>query len=195
MKHTEITVQVFEEYEDIKKKLVDVGFELLEEFEVNDYYFSRFNKEQLNTMGYLDIMNNSIIVRKFFDEAGVIDQKIVFKKKELDSLGNVIWEEKTQTKVYNAEDVVSVLKMAGICLWCKMENHVYTYQKNNFKFDVHCVKDLGVFIECEENDTIKELSCEQKFEYLTQQVKGLNLKIGDNFSCKKVFMMFKLNNK
>lgn len=191
MKQTEITVQIFEDYKEINNRLIADGFFIVEEFEVNDFYFSRCEMSELTTMEYLDIMNNSIIVRKFFNGNNIIDQKMVFKKKELDLNGNVISEEKTQAKVQSAEDTVSVFQMAGLCLWCKIENHVYTYQKGGFKLDIHCVKDLGNFIECEEDETMQDLTSEEKFDKLTSVVKNLNLKLGEDFSCKKVFMKFK----
>ena len=83
MKQTEITVQIFEDYKEINNRLIVDGFLIVEEFEVNDFYFSRCEMSELTSMEYLDIMNNSIRVRKFFNGNNIIDQKMVFKKKEL----------------------------------------------------------------------------------------------------------------
>lgn len=191
MKRTEITVQVFENYNEIHEKLTNQGFMVCDKFIANDFYFSKYPIEKLKTMEYIDIMNNTIIVRKFFNDEIVYVEEITFKKKELDLNNNVISEEKFEAKVDSVKDTVNVLKMSGLCMWCEIYNNVYTYQKENLVFDVHCVKDLGVFIECEDNETMNGLTSEQKFEQLSNIIKSLNLKIGADFSCKKVFMKFK----
>ena len=79
-------------------------------------------------------------------------------------------------------------------MWSEIYNSVYSYKKDNITLDVHVVKNLGVFIECEEQEHMKTMTPEEKLKELTKIVKGLNLKIGNDFSCKKAYLKFKKEN-
>lgn len=54
---------------------------------------------------------------------------------------------------------------------------------------VQIIKNLGIFIEYEEDESMKDLSPDQKFSYMVNITKNLGLKLGNDFSCKKVFML------
>ena len=195
MIQTEVTVQVFENFDNINKKLCNQGFKICDEFFVNDYYFTKLCLKDLKSMNYIDIMNNTILVREFFANDKIIDKKLVYKKKLLDNNQNVISEEKTQVHIDNINDTIKLLEMAGLFNWCFINNHVYTYKKQDFYFDIHCVKDLGIFLECERNCSGNNLTSKQMFTSIKNEIKNnLNLKIGNDFSCKKAFMKFKKDN-
>ena len=63
MAQTEITVQVFEQINNLKKKLTLLGYTETEEFNGNDYYFTTLNKNESNTASYQKLLDSSIIVR------------------------------------------------------------------------------------------------------------------------------------
>ena len=71
-----------------------------------------------------------------------------------------------------------------------MKNHSFVYSISGVEFVIQVVEDLGIFIECEENKSIEHLSSDEKFEYLKKFILGLGLEIGDDFSCKKVYMKY-----
>jgi len=190
MASTEATVQIFEEIEAINLKLNQLGFRFIENFSVYDYYFSKYSIEELKEMEYKEILDNSLIVRKFFDDEKVIEQKIVHKNKQLDDMGNVISDNKVEVFVDNIEKTINLLKNCGLTLWCEMKNYVSTFVKDDIRIDIHEIEDLGTFIELEEYDEIKDLPSEIKFEKLSNYLKTLNLKMGKDFSIKKVFMKF-----
>ena len=58
MKETEITVQVFEKREDIFKKLEENGFKMLNNFEMNDYYFSKHSIDEIYAFDYENLIKN-----------------------------------------------------------------------------------------------------------------------------------------
>ena len=64
MKETEITVQVFNPFEEINDILLNKGFKLLENYQLNDWYFSRL--ENVKEMPYLDLLNNSFFFIGFY---------------------------------------------------------------------------------------------------------------------------------
>ena len=52
MEKTEVTFEVFEDFEEIKRKLVKNGFNLTETYILNDYYFSKYTLKRLKKMSY-----------------------------------------------------------------------------------------------------------------------------------------------
>ena len=59
MKETEITVQVFNDLEEIKSLLKNKGFEIIENYEMHDYYFSKLPINYLSELPYVDLIKNS----------------------------------------------------------------------------------------------------------------------------------------
>jgi len=72
-----------------------------------------------------------------------------------------------------------------------LKNNSYVYKKDEICFVVQCIKDLGIFIEYEEDDSMKNMNEKEKFNYMSKIVKQLGLKLGQNYSCKKVYMKIK----
>ena len=187
MKETEITVQVFDELEDIDKKLKDQGFNMIENYQLNDWYFTHL--KNIDGIKYQELLNNSILIREIVDDNPQI--QLVFKKKELDDFGNVITEEKTKVNVSDLSKCLAIFQMAGFNNYATVKNNSYVYQKENISFVVQVIENLGIFIEYEEDETMREMVPTQKFEYMSSILKGLGLELGQDFSCKKVYMLLK----
>lgn len=189
MRETEITVQVFEEVDVIREKLEGLGFKLDETYTLDDYYYSKYDSETLKGFKYLDILNNSILIRQIVDNDGE-QVEMIFKSKTMDENDNVISEEKIKTKVNSFEKARKVLELGGLNMWCNLFNFSYNYSKGETAIALQVIKDLGVFIEFEENDTMKDMNEEEKFNHMKDILLGFGLKLGDDFSAKKVYMKF-----
>lgn len=187
MKETEITVQVFNNFEDIDKKLKLQGFKMIENYQVNDWYFSIF--KDISNLNYLDLLNNSFLVREIIDDKREIH--LCYKRKELDCHGNVISEEKIRAKLDSLENSILIFKNAGLNNYCKLRNNSFVYQKDDICFVVQIMDNLGIFIEYEEDDSMSNMTAEEKFDYMCKIVNTLGLNLGNDYSCKKVFMMLK----
>lgn len=187
MKETEITVQVFNHFEEIDKKLKKQGFEMIQNYQLNDWYFSKLE----NTKGieYIDLLNNSFLVRQILTNKEKI--QLCYKQKEMDKLGNVIAEEKINTNLSSLADAIEIFKKAGLNNYCVVKNNSYVYQKDQICFVVQLIENLGTFIEYEEDETMSNMSKKEKFDYMVSLVNSLGLKLGQDYSCKKVFMLLK----
>ena len=93
MKETEITVQVFNKFDEIDDILKNQGFEMIRNFQLNDWYFSQITN--VNNVLYGDLLNSSFLVRQVLTDKEII--QLCYKQKEIDELGNVIAEEKIST--------------------------------------------------------------------------------------------------
>ncbi|MBQ3494729.1 MAG: hypothetical protein IJA69_04870, partial [Clostridia bacterium] len=105
--------------------------------------------------------------------------------------GNVVSEEKIATEIEDVDKTILLLNLAGLNMWEEVKNKTIIYKKDNIEFALQDVENLGVFIEMEESDEMKSLTNEEKFARLKRIVKNFGLKLGKDYSCKKVYMKFK----
>ena len=188
MRETEITVQVFDTMQNVEKQLIKLGFEIPERYHMKDWYFSKYTTDELKAMSYLDIINNSVIVRYICDDSP--RTYLVYKKKEMDKDDNVIAEEKYNVILSDTDDARKILNMAGMNNWCEVVNDSIVFSKDGVVFVLQDIEDLGVFIEYEEDESMSNMTDEEKFRYMQDYLTGLNLNLGADFSCKKVYMKF-----
>ena len=189
MKQTEITVEVFDNLEEINKILVSQGFKVIENYHLNDYYFSKYDNISLNQMGYKEIMANSFLIRQIND--GQIRNLLIFKNKTIDDNNIVIEEEKVQLKIESLELALKIFKLANLNCWSELKQNIFVFKKEDIEFCVSEIENLGIFIEFEENSKINNLQPYEKIEYMKSILKSLNLKLGNDYSCKKPYLKFK----
>ena len=189
MKETEVTFQVFQSLNEVKEILLSNKFELIEIYGLDDWYFSRL--AEVENLDYKTLIANSFLVRDIITNEH--NPQICYKNKIIDDDGCVILEEKTVTKIDNLEYAISIFEQANLNNWCKMKTKQYVFKKGEIEFVVQDVEGLGVFIEYEEDETMRDLDVNQKIDLMTTRLKNLNLKIGNDFSCKKVFMKLHKN--
>jgi predicted adenylyl cyclase CyaB len=192
MKETEITVEILDDVNNLIEMLKNKNFSLVDEVDMIDYYFSKIDTETLKNMQYLDIINNSFIVRQIIGDEPSLN--LMFKSKELDELGNVIAEEKVKTPVENLEKAIKIFKLAGLNNWCEIKQHMLVYKREETEFAIQIVDGLGSFIEYEETPSMSELTEQEKIDAMLADLKSIGINFGDDYSCKKVYMKFKKEN-
>lgn len=185
MKETEITVQVFEGKEQILSYLQQQGFKLERTFQLNDWYYIRY--DNISGMNYQELLSQSILVRQIIADSEKC--QICFKDKAYDKDGNVICEEKIVSLVDNLENTKQILLRAGLNNYCTLMNNSFVFRKGDIYFALQVIEDLGIFIEYEEDETMPQgLTPNEKIDIMLNRVKSLGLPIGENYSCKKVQM-------
>lgn len=198
MAQTEITVQIFDSIENVVQKIESLGFSWKDTFTGNDFYYSTLKKEKISEADYKELLDSSIIVREFHKKStDKLQTMLVHKKKVLDEQGRVVGEDKTSLSVESSKLAQKLLASAGL------ENWMSLCQQNNFFVSgevtviIGTVEGLdGTFVEIEEYESIKNKSEKEKFEILCEFVKSLGFETGDDYSCKKIYMLYnKKNNK
>ena len=76
MKETEITVEVLEGFDSLKRKLIRLGFEMTEEVDMQDFYVSGKTMSELQESDYQSLINNSFLIN-------TEEHKIVFCLKSI----------------------------------------------------------------------------------------------------------------
>ena len=184
---TEICVQAYTALEELQRKLENAGFEFVENYNNSDTYFSILNENDVENVDYKILLDSSLIVRHI--EGDNCDIKnLVYKKKTLDENGNVIKEIKTKLKIDDIDKAKQMFSSLGLTCWCDYVNQNYEYKKGEISIIVQYVEDLGVFVEIEEFNSIKDKSDKEKFGILKDIVNALKLPLGSDFSCKKPYM-------
>ena len=184
---TEICVQVFEDLEKIKSRIIKKGFEFLESYDNHDSYFTKLEENSIKTINYKQLLDNSIIVRNIVGKDLDI-KNLVYKSKTLDEKGNVINEIKMKVNIDDVGKIKTMLKNIRLCCWCDYICQNYEFKKDEIILDVQYVKGLGTFIEIEEFDSIKKKTDKEKFTILTNIINSFDLPLGNDYSCKKPYI-------
>lgn len=185
MKETEITVQVFNSLEEIDNILVNQGFEKTRIFQLNDWYFTKLDDVQ--NVSFIDLINNSFLVRQLISNTEKL--QLCYKQKQVDRFNNVIAEEKFVSQIGSLAETLKIFNLCGLNNYCTIKNHSCVYKKGITEFALQVVENLGIFIEFEEDESMLGMDEQQKINYMFSILKSLNLKLGDDHSCKKVMMM------
>lgn len=191
MRETEITVQVFDELLDIEKVLAKNGYQKKEEYCLRDHYFTKF--EDAKIVDYKTLLDSSILIRTI-EQDEKCTHCMIYKNKKLDQNGNVSSEEKIRVKIDDEQNCIKILKSAGLNNWCNLKNDSIVYaDESGSEIALQVVNGLGIFIEMEEDSSIANLSEKQKFEYLKNKIAAFGFKLGDDYSCKKPYMILHSN--
>ena len=185
MKETEITIQIYTPLEETIKILKEQGFKEKRDVIMDDHYFTSLL--EINNKTYAEIMKNSILLRAFLGNEN--KHLLIYKNKEFDADGNVVCEEKVNCPVSDIYSAEKILKIANFNNFVNISTHIIVFEKEHVEFAIQDVKNLGLFIEIEEFNYMKDMSPEQKAQELVKIANSLNLKLGTDYNCKKVQML------
>lgn len=195
MANTEITVQVFDDINVIKQKLVSFGYTLTEEFSGNDYYFTTLTDKEIKNANYQTLLDASVIVRSYSTLSSPDKTSmLLFKNKTFDKKGTVVSEEKISTKIENPENTIKILNLIKLKNWLSLKQKNAFYKLGEKTIIVGTVEGLnGCFMEIEEYESIKNLTLQQKIEKLKSDALSFDFNLGSDFSVKKVDMLHNKN--
>lgn len=191
MANTEITVQVFDNIDNLKQKLSSLGYTQTEEFSGNDYYFTTLSDNEILTANYQTLLDASVIVRSYSTlSSPEKTSMLLFKNKTIDKNGTVIAEEKVSSKIDNPENTIKILNLAKLKNWLSLKQKNAFYKLGEKTIIVGTVEGLeGCFMEIEEYASIKNLTPTQKIEKLKADALSFGFNLGTDFSVKKVDML------
>lgn len=192
MAQTEITVQIFEDLEKIENKLKELGYTITDTFTGSDEYFSTLDSKKIKNASYKELLDSSILIRKFHKTStDSIQAMLIHKKKTLDNQGRVIGEEKSKIEIDNGEQAHKLLTNAGLINWMSLNQKNSFYKLGEITIIVGKTEGLdGCFMEIEEYDSIKNKPEEEKFCILSDFVNSLGFKKGEDYSCKKIYILY-----
>lgn len=178
MKQIEITVRLNESFENARKKLLERGYKLIRESDIDDIYMSSKINE-LNKDNVIHILTKSVLLRSLKLEDKEI-KKITYKNKEYDEKGDVISEKKINLNCEDLNKAYELFSSLDFEKLVEVKYHVSVYKKNEIEYAFQDVENLGVLIEYEnlndfEGKSIEEIQSEKVKMYQCMVNEGLIL--------------------
>jgi len=192
MNNTEVTVKVFNNYLDAVEIIKKYGFQLKEQYDLNDYYYSKYSLEELKAMDYKTLLKNSFILRDIVDDNPKV--LLTYKDKVVDNDGVVLSENKSSTKVERLEETIKIFDKAGLTNWCKMTQTIDVFEKDGMEICLQNIIGVGLFIEYEWENNDCSMNSFEKIEIMKQRLDMIGLKLGTDYSVKKVWLKFRKEN-
>ena len=191
MAQTEITVQVFEDLKDIERKLTNLGFSKTEELNIQDDYFTNLKNNSLKNASYSDLVVTSVVLRCYTTLKSKTPTAMLIRKLEnLDSHNSATGEEKIIKELDDAVHSRKVMTNIGCTNWVTLKQKNIYYKNGEKTIILSHVEGLGDFLEVEEYPSISNLIDTEKIDILKQYINSFNFKIGSDYSCKKVYMLY-----
>ena len=141
---TEITVLVKSDYDTLKSELEKNGFQLMEEYELNDNYMIS-NDVNIANLSKLKILQKCILVRDVVN----IEKKLVYKYKRYDNNGDIIEQGKVECPVTDIHKAIEFMKSINYRNLFKIYDKCLVYANKETELVVQLVNDKYIFIEME----------------------------------------------
>ena len=108
-----------------------------------------------------------------------------------DEKGNVIGEVKSSLTIEDSKKACQLLENAGLINWMTLNQQNNFYKLGEKVVIAGNVEGLeGSFVEIEEYPSISHLNEDEKFNELSSFVDSLEMKHGEDYSCKKIYMLY-----
>ncbi len=192
MGKTDVTIQTFETLPVVDYKLVEQGFKKVAFFLSESHYFTTFNKKDIKEKRYNDLINNTLIVKTFYDDITKTQSSyMLHKHKYFNMFNNVVEEERLTSKIDSANEIIYMLQTAGLFNWVNLQQTKYIYTKKNVTLILSKVEGLnGLFIKLEEPSELMGMPRSKKFKILSKYIDNLNISHTPDYSCVKSLLFY-----
>lgn len=144
----EITVKYNDSYEKLHKSLIAEGFNIIDEYQLNDIYMLPNNINIFEQeVEILELLKKCILIR---DIVG-IKKELVYKYKKYDIDGNILEQGKEECEIFDTEDAVNFMKAINYKVLFKIFDKCIIYANKEIEIAVQLVNDKYVFIEVEDD--------------------------------------------
>ena len=176
----------------VEYKLIEQGFKKVAFFLSESHYFTTFNKKDIKEKRYNDLINNTLIVKTFYDDITKTQSSyMLHKHKYFNSFNKVVEEERLTSKIDSANEIVYMLNTAGLFNWVNLQQRKYVYTKNNATLIISEVEGLnGLFIKLEEPSELMGMPRNKKFRILCKYIDNLNISHTPEYSCVKSLLFY-----
>lgn len=174
----EITIKVACSNDELIKHLINKGFNEGRKFTLDDYYLipKDINMNQLSTR---EILAKAIIIRYIVNDGEII-QKITFKKKNINSDGEIISQKATNCDVLDYKSALDLFYELGYHQIMNIKESDVIYFKDELELAVKFIENGNTLIEIETNENFKTV------DKLKKLLKELEIPIeNDNYFVKK----------
>ncbi len=187
-KELEICVKALVPFKEIINDMLEKGFHVQEEFQLNDIYMVSKDKEiSLNEADKL--LSNYVLVRE------TVGKRIMLtlKNKEINSKGEIVKQSSIKCQITNVDDGYKFIKELGYKKMLEIKDHNILLSNGKNEIYVQDVEGLGAYVEMEQKNLLLDNNNGNSIEEMINTLNSYNLKIDkSNYFAKKSYDMLKI---
>lgn len=187
-KELEICVKALVPFKEIINDMLEKGFHVQEEFQLNDIYMVSKDKEiSLNEADKL--LSNYVLVRE------TVGKRIMLtlKNKEINSKGEIVKQSSIKCQITNSDDGYKFMKELGYKKMLEIKDHNILLSNGKNEIYVQDVEGLGAYVEMEQKNLLLDNNNGNSIEEMINTLNSYNLKIDkSNYFAKKSYDMLKI---
>ena len=174
----EITIKVTCSKEQLIKHLAEKGFSEGRKFTLDDYYLIPKNLK-LDELTTREILYKAVIIRYIVDDGRII-QKITFKKKNINSNGEILSQKAINCDVLDYKAGINLFNELGYYEIMNLKESDVIYYKDKLELAIKFIENSSTLIEIETDENFETIG------ELKKLVVNLEIPIEkDNFFVKK----------
>lgn len=185
-KELEICVRSLIKFDELKVKMMDMGFRIQEDFQLNDIYMVE-NDREVSIDFIDDMLSNYVLVRETVGKKTML----VIKNKEINEKGEIVSQKSIKCPIVNKEDGYNFMLNLGYKKFLELKDHNVLLSNGRNEIYIQDVEGLGVYIEMEQKNLLLDNNNGDTIEELINNLKQYNLPIDESdFFAKKAYDMF-----
>ena len=170
----EICVKCYDSYEKIISKLEEFGFEIREDFQLNDIYM--INKDiDINSVDDYQILSDYILIRETVGK----NKWLVHKYKIFNDKKEIIKQGKSQCKVIDVDKSKEFMGSIGYKELFVIEDHNVLVSNGENELYVQSLSNGDIYIEMEQENIYSDNLNGKDIDEMISNLKKYNLNIGD----------------
>lgn len=186
-KELEICVKALVPFKEIINDMLEKGFHVQEEFQLNDIYMVQNDKE-ISLKEADRLLSNYVLVRE------TVGKRIMLtlKNKEINSKGEIVKQSSVKCQITNIDDGYKFMKELGYKKLLEIRDHNILLSNGKNEIYVQDVEGLGTYIEMEQKNLLLDNNNGNNIEEMINTLNSYNLKIDkSNYFAKKSYDMLK----
>ena len=187
-KELEICVKALVPFKEIINDMLEKGFHVQEEFQLNDIYMVPKDKE-ISLKEADKLLSNYVLVRE------TVGKKIMLtlKNKEINSKGEIVKQSSIKCQITNVDDGYKFMKELGYKKMLEIKDHNILLSNGKNEIYVQDVEGLGTYIEMEQKNLLLDNNNGNDIEEMINTLNSYDLKIDkSNYFAKKSYDMLKI---
>lgn len=188
-KELEICVRSLVGFEELKAKMMDMGFKVQEDFQLNDIYMIE-NDREISMDVADDILSNYVLVRETVGKRIML----VLKNKKINENGEIVSQRSVKCQISNKDEGYNFMLNLGYKKFLELNDHNVLLTNGKNEIYIQDVSDLGVYLEMEQKNLLLDNNNGDTLEEMIDNLKQYNLPIDDgDFFAKKAYDMLLKN--
>lgn len=184
-KELEICVKASVPFKEIINDMLEKGFHVQEEFQLNDIYMVPKDKE-ISLKEADKLLSNYVLVRE------TVGKRIMLtlKNKEINSKGEIVKQSSIKCQITNVDDGYKFMKELGYKKMLEIKDHNILLSNGKNEIYVQDVEGLGAYVEMEQKNLLLTNNNGDNIEEMINILNSYDLKIDkSNYFAKKSYDM------